>query len=331
MTQPSLRIALKNQDTRAITSHLKQVEKSPQKAIPFLTDLFDVAMSVQWNQAPSKHPIVVLNSIKNIISDNKTNPSIPLLSFGAECLKNHPIYDKNEDPLTQLQKDGLGKTIFISDLQDEISQGSENAIHTAAKVFLASDRSPSLLEVVAEVLFRDFETFGLFAFHLMRAFAFQERKDVLWDFVSTMVDQAKGKSFPSQSSHIEMELTDAKESYIRKADDSFMIEYSIMDRVWNSDYVRVNQYQLDISSRLKSVHIGSQSQIRRNSSHWICHENRNWGTRFIESAETIISQNISNEEKETKLILLESLRAIAKGCNSSFLPYIGTRIEMAIS
>jgi len=84
MIHSPLRAALENGDARTIQSTIQNVNRSPKDVINILCDIFDTAVSSHWELESSSHPIITVNSVKNIISDNKVNPSIPLLLFDFE-------------------------------------------------------------------------------------------------------------------------------------------------------------------------------------------------------------------------------------------------------
>ena len=47
--------------------------------VNFLNDLLYIAASLEVKDNEKVHPLVTMNCIKNIIGDNRTNPSEPLL------------------------------------------------------------------------------------------------------------------------------------------------------------------------------------------------------------------------------------------------------------
>ncbi|MBT3590090.1 MAG: hypothetical protein HOK52_03370 [Candidatus Marinimicrobia bacterium] len=331
MIHSPLRAALENGDARTIQSTIQNVNRSPKDVINILCDIFDTAVLSHWELESSSHPIITVNSVKNIISDNKVNPSIPLLLFASECVQNLSYRIHDVEILSSIQKDGLEKSIFISDLQNDLEVGSDRIVSSVAKVFLASDRSSSVLEVIAEVLYRDFNTFSLFTFHLMRAFAFQERKDILWSYILSLINQTKNITFSEPAPKNDQSIDRWKKTIINHHDESLLKNYSIMERLWNSEYVRINQYKNEILKSLDSLSMIEMKVEKSNPDHWVCKGQNEWGKQFIMSAEKIINKNISLEDKKEKIVYLESLRSLAKNCDDSILPNIGEHIEKVLS
>ncbi|MBL7013671.1 MAG: hypothetical protein ISR83_04565 [Candidatus Marinimicrobia bacterium] len=328
MTQTLFRDALLKGDTQSIYATIQGIGESPQNVVPCLSDLFDVAVSIEWNSQPSDHPIIVLNSIKNLISDVKETPSLPLIEFAIECVQNRS-YRKNDHAI--LDGIQIDQSVFVSDVQDALIEGNPNIVQPTAHLYLASDRSQSILEVIAEILLRDYKTFGLLTFHLMRAFAFQEKKESLWSFILTLIYQSKSRSFNHPAPDQNGDVTDKIAIIIHQNDTGNINRYSTMLRFWNSEYVRVNQIKNEILEELNSLQYESLTEMSKSSNHWICEGPNYWSNQFIVSAEKVIQSNSQLEEKMKKIVALESLRTIGKICDKHLLPYLGDKIEKVTS
>ena len=61
----------------------------------------------------------IINSLKNIISDNLNKPSKPLLYFCAKILNNSKIRDDNKY-LDQIKNGSKRPSVFVGDLEDAI-------------------------------------------------------------------------------------------------------------------------------------------------------------------------------------------------------------------
>ena len=57
-----------------------------------------------------------LNALKNIIGDNRKNPSQKLLDEMAKVVESYPERIDDQAVLDRVAKNGLGQTVFISDL-----------------------------------------------------------------------------------------------------------------------------------------------------------------------------------------------------------------------
>jgi hypothetical protein len=56
-----------------------------------------------------------------------------------------------------------------------------------AKIFLASDRSRATMDALAESALQDTKRNGIFIYHLLRAYQFQERKTDNWVFYKMFI------------------------------------------------------------------------------------------------------------------------------------------------
>ena len=73
---------------------------------------------------PFEHPIIYLNSIKNIIGDDKKTPSKILLDSLDKVSNSIPKREDDQKILNKVSKEGIGFTVFISDLEDACQAGN---------------------------------------------------------------------------------------------------------------------------------------------------------------------------------------------------------------
>ena len=138
-----------------------------------IKSLFDRTVSINYDGHSNEHPIIVLNALKNIIGDNQKSPSQSLLDAMSDVSEQNVQRNDDQSVLDRAAKDGLGLTVFISDLEDACQSGNPLDMETeAARLQLVSDNGLGGLEVLMEVALQDFDRLGLFAYHLQRANAF---------------------------------------------------------------------------------------------------------------------------------------------------------------
>ena len=56
-----------------------------------------------------------------------------------------------------------------------------------------------------------------------------------------------------------------------------------MERLWNSEYVRINQYKNEILKSLDSLSMIEMKVEKSNPDHWVCKGQNEWGKQFIMS------------------------------------------------
>ena len=140
--------------------------------VQILYDLLFCSVSVKQSTIKDLHPVCVLNSIKNLIGDDRENPSKLLLEFASNYLCGFEFRDDDEIQLDDVVRDGIGLTAFLGDLEDACQQEEwEDLQILTAKTFMASDRSRGTLDAFAELALQDCERNAIFIFHLLRAYS----------------------------------------------------------------------------------------------------------------------------------------------------------------
>ena len=108
--------------------------------------------------------------MKNIIGDNRKRPSRILLDSMKKLIDKYPKRTDDNTILNNVAKDGIGLTVFISDLEDACQSGNpEEMENAAAKIQWVSENGLGVLEVLIEVAIQDFSRLGILSYHLQRA------------------------------------------------------------------------------------------------------------------------------------------------------------------
>ena len=149
MTDSSFRSAVINQDMQACQKFYSQ-NLSGTELVQILNDLLFCSVSVKQSTIQDLHPVCVLNSIKNLIGDDRENPSKLLLEFASNYLCGFEFRDDDETQLDDVVRDGIGLTAFLGDLEDACQQGEWVDLQKlTAKTFMASDRSRGTMDAFA--------------------------------------------------------------------------------------------------------------------------------------------------------------------------------------
>ena len=80
-----------------------------------IKEYLDRCVASNFTGKSSEHPIIVLNAIKNIIGDNRTEPSNKLLELLKNKAHQFPAREDDQSILNEVAKDGVGLTIFVSE------------------------------------------------------------------------------------------------------------------------------------------------------------------------------------------------------------------------
>ena len=291
--------------------------------IIILRDLIFLSVSIKVHNKEKIHPVIIINIIKNIIGDNREKPSKTLLIFCVNYLLQFDLRSNDKKVLKSAIKDGIGKTAFIGDLEDAYQDNAwTNAQKTTAIFFLSSDNSRGTFDALAEIALQNIKKNGLFIFHLMRAYNFQETKDDNWAFTRCLMSYLIGNKLPEPHSKTKLSPKDIKNKILLNGD---IVLFSAMERLWECDYVRIEGYQREISHWCSYEVHSSFNNIKLKPLNWVFKESKN---RFIEYAEDLVKCT-NKEELQIKnsLILIESFRAMLNKLSPSQILTLRTRFS----
>ena len=263
---------------------------------------FDAAVAMDYDGPSKAHPIIVLNALKNIIGDNRSNPSQILLDSMADKTEKYPQRTDDQKVLDQTAKDGLGLTVFISDLEDACQKGNSIEMEQeAARLQWVSETGLGGLEVLIEVALQGFDRLGLFAYHLQRANAFQQNKENTWIYTRCLLKEICKASLPEPHDKVEHELWVMDQV---SGDISQLNKMAAARRLWEGDYVRIDGYRRELSHWFSLLDEGAEKVDGKKIINGLGDYVNNGGNFFIQMAEDLEDQ--SNWEEKT--IQLEALR-----------------------
>lgn len=273
--------------------------------ITLINDLIFLSASVSPILNKKVHPICVMNSIKNLISDERKYPSRILLEFAVDYLFDFEFRLDDKSILDFAVKDGIGQTVFIGDLEDACQSNNwTEAKLLIAKLYLVSDRSRAAMDVLVEIALQDVENNALFCFHLLRAYQFQEVKEDNWVYVRCLFEYLSEKRLPRPHNLKNVDINKFKSEMIYKIEPTL---FSAIIRLWEGDYVRDKGYKRELSSwiKLKNNQKSESSKIISNNKNNI----RNFKS-YINVAENLILKNKEKHNTALDLVNLESFRSL---------------------
>jgi hypothetical protein len=323
MTDSSFRSAVINQDIQACQKFYSQ-NISGAELVQILNDLLFCSVSVKQSTIKDLHPVCVLNSIKNLIGDDRENPSKPLLEFSLDYLCSFEFRDDDQTQLDEVVRDGIGLTAFLGDLEDACQQGEwEDLQKLTAKTFMASDRSRGTMDAFAELALQDCEKSAIFIFHLLRAYQFQEVKEDNWAFTKCILEWMRVKPLPEPHDQTDSSPSDVHDLMIESGDLSLL---GAVSRLWEGDYVRIRGYQREISHWCSQAFFTTLN-IKPSLNHWLLKDKK---MKFIHEAETIVKSQISQSEKANALVILEAVRSLLKTASPTQFGILGARLDQLI-
>jgi len=283
---------------------------------------------VTYKGHPDYHPIVVINSLKNLIGDGKENPSPLLLDFGELYLSQRPIRKRDKNWLRKLRGEGISESVFVMDLEDAILDGNmKKAEIEAAKLFILADSPQAILECIIQLILQDFERFGRFSYHTLRAFAFGNvTKENSWYFIQCLLKQIKSIQF-NNSNNNNSDIGDFIELVLASKAERHISCFNAAYQLFHSNYVRTPLFKNSISNWISQFPNKRQHRKKEVDVRVIKQFRQSGGDLFIKKAETIISTSQHKFSIGKKLIYLDSLRMLCKNVNENELGLVALNLD----
>ena len=329
MNRSVFRDALSKGDQDTCLKSLESALDGGNSLIQYLNDLLFTATCVKWGRLPCDHPLIVLNSLKNIIGEDRDSPSKTLLNFGLELLTDLSLRKNDALILEEATRSGVGLSIFVGDLEDALQDGKWNESKLfAAKIFLASDRSRSVIDTLAAMALQNTERNGTFIFHLLRSFHFQELKEDIWTYTCSLLSVIAQQRLPEPHKHKTIDPEKLLGSILMTDKPTLWVTYSSVWRLWNGEYIRLKNYQREISNWLSGLVLDEYNSSEFYQESLLLKEENGSDTRFIDLAESIILQDKPALERGREIVILESLRGLyCLNSNDNNSRLIGRRLK----
>jgi len=290
-----------------------------------LATLLLQSASTIYNDTPIVHPVVCMNAIKNILGDVRDSPSEILLSYASNYITGLIPREKDQKVLEDIPKDGIGLSIFISDLEDACQQGDALQVQEeAARVYLAADGSPAILEILAELALQNVEGNSGFIFHCLRAFAFKPEKERIWSFVQCILQTMKNQPLPKPNESTNNGSNDLGPIFLKCEQPIDWITIAAVWRLWESEYMRLPGFKREISHWISNQNITQNGNPDGSNPDNMIKFRKEGGNYFVKLAENIIQ---SKNQVVERLAVLEALRFFVKKMPIDCLPIVAKKIN----
>ena len=290
-----------------------------------LATLLLQSASTIYNDTPIVHPVVCMNAIKNILGDVRDSPSEILLTYAGNYIAGLKPREKDQKVLEDMPEDGIGLSIFISDLEDACQQGDAVQVQEeAARVYLAADGSPAILEILAELALQNVEGNGGFIFHCLRAFAFKPEKERVWSFVQCILQTMKNQPLPEPNEGTNNGPNDLGPIFLKCEQLIDWITIAAVWRLWESEYMRLPGFKREISHWISNQNITQNGNPDGSNPDNMVKFRKEGGNYFVKLAENIIQ---SKNQVVERLAALEALRFFVKKMPIDCLPIVAKKIN----
>ncbi len=290
-----------------------------------LATLLLQSASTIYNDTPIVHPVVCMNVIKNILGDVRDSPSEILLTYAGNYIAGLKPREKDQKVLEDMPEDGIGLSIFISDLEDACQQDDALQVQEeAARVYLAADGSPAILEILAELALQNVEGNGGFIFHCLRAFAFNPEKERVWSFVQCILQTMKNQPLPEPNEGANNGPNDLGPIFLKCEQPIDWITIAAIWRLWESEYMRLPGFKREISHWISNQNITQNGNPDGSNPDNMVKFRNEGGNYFVKLAEDITQSKGNIVER---LIALEALRFFVKKMPIDCLPIVSNKIN----
>ena len=290
-----------------------------------LATLLLQSASTIYNDTPIVHPVICMNAIKNILGDVRDSPSEILLTYAGNYIAGLKPREKDQKVLEDMPEDGIGLSIFISDLEDACQQGDAVQVQEeAARVYLAADGSPAILEILAELALQNVEGNGGFIFHCLRAFAFKPEKERVWSFVQCILQTMKNQPLPEPNEGTNNGPNDLGPIFLKCEQPIDWITIAAIWRLWESEYMRLPGFKREISHWISNQNITQNGNPDGSNPDNMIKFRKEGGNYFVKLAENIIQ---SKNQVVERLAVLEALRFFVKKMPIDCLPIVAKKIN----
>lgn len=278
-----------------------------------------------YNDDPIVHPVVCMNAVKNILGDVRDSPSEILLTYAGNYIAGLKQREKDRKVLEDMSEEGIGLTIFISDLEDACQQGNATQVQEeAARVYLVADGSPAILENLAELALQNVEGYGGFIYHCLRAFAFNPEKERIWSFVQCILQTIKKQPLPEPHEGADNGFDDLQPVFLNCEQPIDWITVAAVWRLWDSEYTRLPGFKREISYWISNQNTTQNGNPDGSNPDNMVKFRKEGGNYFVKLAENIIQ---SKKQVVERLAALEALRFFVKKMPIDCLPIVAKKIN----
>ena len=278
-----------------------------------------------YNDDPIVHPVVCMNAVKNILGDVRDSPSEILLTYAGNYIAGLRQREKDRKVLEDMLEEGIGMTIFISDLEDACQQGNAAQVQEeAARVYLVADGSPAILENLAELALQNVEGYGGFIYHCLRAFAFNPEKEHVWSFVQCILQTIKKQPLPEPHEGADNGFDDLQPVFLNCEQPIDWITVAAVWRLWESEYTRIPGFKREISYWISNQNTTQNGNPDGSNPDNMVKFRKEGGNYFVKLAENIIQ---SKKQIVERLAALEALRFFVKKMPIDCLPIVAKKIN----
>ena len=317
----------------------------------FFKDLFRFSASNHGTYAASDenrtHPLIALNSLKNLAALRLDSPSRPIIEKAIEICHHSQASDDSPAKI-ELKQEELDQPLFTQDFLRAVVEGdAEKARCEAAKIAVVSGNQVAVIEMMMEVATHHMDELGTFVYGVYRSAVFGGEKEPE-PFMNLLLTEVTKQPRPIETADLSGDdsLYPFLGDVLKNSDDRDFSLFSTALRLWETGSPRQSGYRKGLKlwaeRQFKSKPLTEETGVLRKESSAnsiikaIKDNNPSQLTHFLfraraaddwswttELAESWIE---SFEMKESDFLLLDSLQSLIKGVPESFIPLLAVRL-----
>ena len=320
MIDHTFRSLLLRKDIKASKNFISEIKTGPH-LIQILNDLMFFSISIKNKLDENTiHPVCVINSIKNFISDKRDSPPKKLLTFAVDYLFQYEFRKKDSVLIDQAIKEGIGLSAFLGDLEDACQKKDWSLAESlTVKTFIASDSSTGTMDVLAEIALQNFQKNGMFVFHLLRAYHFQNIKEDNWAYTKCLFDYIKFHSLENPHTAVETTPSNIRDMAIKSENLSL---YAAAERLWDGEYVRIRGFRREISHWISISDYTMNDNLSIQENTWLSDKDPG---KFISYIERSLLTKKKLKQIANGLVSLEAIRFMVKNSTNEQIKILSSR------
>ena len=317
----------------------------------FFKDLFRFSASnhciYEASYENRTHPLIALNSLKNLAALRLDSPSRPIVEKAIEICHHSQASDDSLAKI-ELKQEELDQPLFTQDFLRAVVEGdAEKARCEAAKIAVVSGNQVAVIEMIMEVATHHMDELGTFVYGVYRSAVFGGEKEPE-PFMNLLLTEVTKQPRPIETADLSGDdsLYPFLGDVLKNSDDRDFSLFSTALRLWETDSPRQSGYRKGLklwaerqfkskplteetgalrkessaNSIIKAIKDNNPSQLTHFLSRARAADDWSWTT---ELAESWIE---SFETKESDFLLLDSLQSLIKGVPESFIPLLAVRL-----
>jgi len=317
----------------------------------FFKDLFRFSASNHCIYAASDenrtHPLIALNSLKNLAALRLDSPSRPIVEKAIEICHHSQASDDSLAKI-ELKQEELDQPLFTQDFLRAVVEGdAEKARCEAAKIAVVSGNQVAVIEMIMEVATHHMDELGTFVYGVYRSAVFGGEKEPE-PFMNLLLTEVTKQPRPIETADLSGDdsLYPFLGDVLKNSDDRDFSLFSTALRLWETDSPRQSGYRKGLklwaerqfkskplteetgalrkessaNSIIKAIKDNNPSQLTHFLFRARAADDWSWTT---ELAESWIK---SFKTEESDFLLLDSLQSLIKGVPESFIPLLAVRL-----